>query len=93
MVSPGCRRLASIDEEECADEECLICAVRANQKDAYYLSQLTEQFEDVARSLLGQFAIGFKFDRLTHEHNIQVLVGCRIGVKNWRRVVGSLILD
>ncbi|SCV72678.1 BQ2448_4215 [Microbotryum intermedium] len=27
--------------------------VRANQKDLYYLSQLTERFEDVARSLLG----------------------------------------
>ncbi|GAA6018899.1 hypothetical protein JCM11491_001719 [Sporobolomyces phaffii] len=27
--------------------------VRANQKDLYYLSQLSEQFEDVARSLLG----------------------------------------
>ena len=28
--------------------------VRANQKDYYYLSQLTERFEDVSRSLLGQ---------------------------------------
>jgi peroxin-10 len=28
-------------------------AVRANQKDLYYLSQLTERFEDVSRSLLG----------------------------------------
>ncbi|SCZ92690.1 BZ3500_MvSof-1268-A1-R1_Chr5-2g08108 [Microbotryum saponariae] len=28
--------------------------VRANQKDLYYLSQLTERFEDVARSLLGE---------------------------------------
>ncbi|ORY90891.1 Pex12 amino terminal region-domain-containing protein [Leucosporidium creatinivorum] len=27
--------------------------VRANQKDLYYLSQLTERFEDVSRSLLG----------------------------------------
>ncbi|KAM0749755.1 hypothetical protein T439DRAFT_302720 [Meredithblackwellia eburnea MCA 4105] len=27
--------------------------VRANQKDLYYLSKLSEQFEDVARSLLG----------------------------------------
>jgi hypothetical protein len=28
-------------------------AVRANQKDLYYLAQLTERIEDVSRSLLG----------------------------------------
>jgi len=33
---------------------CALFTVRANQKDLYYLAQLTERFEDVSRSLLGE---------------------------------------
>ncbi|CEQ39103.1 SPOSA6832_00598 [Sporobolomyces salmonicolor] len=35
-------------------------AVRANQKDLYYLAQLTEQVEDVARSLLGTMNLSLR---------------------------------
>lgn len=40
-------------------------AVRANQKDVYYLSQLTERFEDVSRSLLGMHCVE-RLQAITH---------------------------
>lgn len=54
--------------------------VRANQKDLYYLGQLTEQFEEVLRSILGQSDNHIRWS--ANSQDLKGRDGCRNGRKN-----------
>lgn len=59
--------------------------MRANQKDLYYLAQLTERFEDVSRSLLGELEdLQLRRTRLTLCYRYSLAAELEQGATAWQ---------